>query len=181
MKWLKISATIVVLVLIAAWAAWSLVPIQILVLADRLRNPIAATRPVRWEQGPATPPAGDRPPNIILIVADDLGLTTSASTAMAAGRGRDGQTPNIDALARQGRNFTTAYAANATCSPSRAAMMTGRYPTRFGFELPRFRSPLAEICRTPKGRGRTRRSSTRSVITPDVRRLEDMGVPAKAK
>ena len=61
MKWLKILAAIVVLVLIAAWAAWSLVPIQILVLADRLRNPVAATRPVRWEQGPATP-ARRRPP-----------------------------------------------------------------------------------------------------------------------
>ena len=44
-------------------------------------------------------------------------------------------TPNIDAIARQGVSFANGYAANATCSPSRAALMTGRYPTRYGFEF----------------------------------------------
>src|SRR5690606_1959060 len=44
-------------------------------------------------------------------------------------------TPNIDALGLGGVSVEAAYAANATCSPSRAAIMTGRYPWRFGFEF----------------------------------------------
>ena len=44
-------------------------------------------------------------------------------------------TPNIDSLAQSGVWFKKGYAANATCAPSRAAIMTGRYPTRFGFEF----------------------------------------------
>ncbi|MCP5916283.1 sulfatase-like hydrolase/transferase, partial [Klebsiella pneumoniae] len=41
----------------------------------------------------------------------------------------------IDRLKREGASVDSFYTANATCSPSRAAMMTGRYPTRFGFEF----------------------------------------------
>ena len=44
-------------------------------------------------------------------------------------------TPRIDSLAAEGVNFTRGYSANGTCAPSRAAIMTGRYPTRFGFEF----------------------------------------------
>ncbi|MGN6689896.1 MAG: sulfatase family protein, partial [Sphingopyxis sp.] len=100
------------------------------------RDPVQPNRPVVWQQGPAapaTPPDGKRPPNIILIVADDLGWNDISLNGGGVAGGIV-KTPNIDALAHQGMNFTTAYAANATCSPSRAAMMTGRYPTRFGFE-----------------------------------------------
>ena len=44
-------------------------------------------------------------------------------------------TPHIDSLAAAGVRLTTAYTGNATCAPSRAAILTGRYPTRFGFEF----------------------------------------------
>ena len=44
-------------------------------------------------------------------------------------------TPHIDSIGKDGVNFTRAYAGNATCAPSRAAIMTGRYATRFGFEF----------------------------------------------
>jgi arylsulfatase A-like enzyme len=96
-------------------------------------NPIAASRLITWAKGPATPPAQTRLPNVILIVADDLGMNDIS----LYGGGVSGgivKTPNIDAIARQGISYSNGYAANGTCSPSRAALMTGRYPTRFGFE-----------------------------------------------
>ena len=103
-------------------------------LIAAVTRPVAANHPVRWQQGPAAPSSGPRPPNVILIVADDLGYNDISLNGGGVGGGIV-KTPNIDAIARQGVNFTTGYAANATCSPSRAAMMTGRYPTRFGFEF----------------------------------------------
>lgn len=98
-------------------------------------DPVQPNHAVVWAAGPATPatPANQRPPNIILIVADDLGIN-DISTNGGGFAGGSVPTPNIDRLAAQGLQFTNAYAANATCSPSRATMMTGRYATRFGFE-----------------------------------------------
>jgi arylsulfatase A-like enzyme len=66
-------------------------------------------------------------PNIILILADDLGVNDLSGGAGVL-------TPNIDSIAKNGINFTTAYAAQATCAPSRATLFTGRNPTEIGFE-----------------------------------------------
>ncbi|MEZ6022247.1 MAG: sulfatase-like hydrolase/transferase [Hyphomonadaceae bacterium] len=102
-------------------------------LMANLRDPIAANHPVEWQQGPVETPAGERPPNIIVILADDLGYNDiSLHGGIAGGLV---QTPNIDALAQQGVQVEQGYTANATCSPSRAAIMTGQYATRFGFEF----------------------------------------------
>ncbi|HNF48156.1 MAG TPA: sulfatase-like hydrolase/transferase [Chitinophagales bacterium] len=68
-------------------------------------------------------------PNIILIVADDLGLNEVSSydnTAL--------QTPNIDQLAKDGIRCTDAYVTAPICAPSRCAILTGRYQQRCGFE-----------------------------------------------
>jgi arylsulfatase A-like enzyme len=66
-----------------------------------------------------------RPKNIVVIYADDLGYgDTSAYGAMAV------HTPNIDRLAAEGLRFTNGYAAAATCTPSRFALLTGMYPFR---------------------------------------------------
>jgi uncharacterized sulfatase len=73
----------------------------------------------------------DRPPNIVLIVADDMGWNDSSMN----GPNPTARTPNIDALAAEGVAFTQGYAAHASCAPSRAALMSGRYGTRFGFEF----------------------------------------------
>ncbi|WP_337186324.1 sulfatase-like hydrolase/transferase [Phenylobacterium sp.] len=67
-------------------------------------------------------------PNIIVIVADDLGYGDLSSY------GAPYSTPNIDRLASDGVRFTQGYATAALCSPSRAALMTGRYQQRFGHE-----------------------------------------------
>lgn len=103
-------------------------------LIGQLREPIGPYRDVVWAKGPATAPQGKRPPNVILIVADDLGVNDISLYGGGVGNGAV-PTPNINSLATQGVSFANGYAANATCSPSRAALMTGRYPTRFGFEF----------------------------------------------
>ncbi|MEZ5386122.1 MAG: sulfatase [Prosthecobacter sp.] len=68
-------------------------------------------------------------PNILLIVADDLGYGELSC------QGGDIPTPNIDSIAKHGVRFTNGYVTAPFCAASRAAMMTGRYQTRFGFEF----------------------------------------------
>ncbi|GAB2806854.1 sulfatase [Ferruginibacter profundus] len=68
-----------------------------------------------------------RPPNVVVILADDLGwydLSSYGSTFY--------ETPNLDALAKKGIRFTQGYATCPVCSPSRASMMTGKYPVKTG-------------------------------------------------
>ncbi len=102
----------------------------------RLRMSVGPNQPIAWASGadPAGRPPGRRPPNIVLILADDLGWNdlTFGGGGVAGGTV---PTPNIDSLAADGVSFTNGYAANGTCAPSRAAIMSGRYGTRFGFEF----------------------------------------------
>ena len=105
-------------------------------IIGRIRDPIGPTREVVWATGPENVdvPAAQRPPNIILILADDLGYNdlTFGGGGVAGGSMK---TPGIDSIAKDGVTFTNGYAGNATCAPSRAAILTGRYATRFGFEF----------------------------------------------
>lgn len=71
------------------------------------------------------PRAATLPPNMIFILADDLGINDLA----CYGR-RDHHTPHLDRLAAAGTRFTSAYCALPICSPSRAAILTGRQPAR---------------------------------------------------
>ena len=73
--------------------------------------------------------AGARP-NILVIVADDLGYGE-----LGCYGGKEIPTPNIDALAARGTRFTSGYVTAPFCAASRAALLTGRYQTRFGFEF----------------------------------------------
>ncbi|MBY0344128.1 MAG: sulfatase-like hydrolase/transferase [Sphingomonadales bacterium] len=102
----------------------------------RSAQDIAANRPVPWQQGPeaAAQSPAERPPNIVFILFDDLGMNDLSTFGGGVADGRI-KTPNIDRLAAEGAIFTQAYAGNATCSPSRAQLMTGRYATRTGFEF----------------------------------------------
>ena len=78
-----------------------------------------------WTTRAETTAATGRPPNILFILADDLGwkdLGCQGSTFY--------ETPNIDRLAAEGMRFTQAYAACPVCSPTRASLMTGKYPAR---------------------------------------------------
>lgn len=74
--------------------------------------------------------APKRPPNIILILADNLG---HGDTGCYGGIGIG--TPRIDAMAKEGIRFTSFYASSGVCTPSRASIMTGCYPRRVGLHL----------------------------------------------
>lgn len=71
---------------------------------------------------------------MIFILFDDLGYNDLSTFGGGVAGGRV-PTPNIDRLAAQGAVFNQAYSGTSTCAPSRAMLMTGRYPTRTGFEF----------------------------------------------
>ena len=97
-----------------------------------IKNPREPNHPVPWSAGPATPPtAGERSPNIIVIMADDMGFN-DVTTYGGGYAGSGAATPNIDSIATDGVRFDAGYAASAVCTVSRAALMTGRYSSRFG-------------------------------------------------
>jgi len=76
---------------------------------------------------PAAAQAGKRKPNVIIVLCDDLGygdIGVFGSTMI--------KTPNLDRMAREGAKLTTFYASANICTPSRAGIMTGRYPIRTG-------------------------------------------------
>jgi arylsulfatase A len=97
----------------------------------------------------ATPPqlsASTRKPNIVLILADDLGYGDLGAFGNGVIR-----TPNIDRMAAEGAKLTTFYASANVCTPSRAGLLTGRYPIRTGLARDVIRQtdthglPLSEI------------------------------------
>ncbi len=78
---------------------------------------------------PSVVRGGRSRPNVIVILADDLGFADVGFNGC-----RDYDTPNIDALAASGVTFRNAYVTHPYCSPSRAGILTGRYQQRFGHE-----------------------------------------------
>jgi arylsulfatase A-like enzyme len=79
---------------------------------------------------PTTCQAGSQPPNVLLIVADDLGYGE-----LGAQGNSQIPTPHIDSIAQGGIRFTSGYVSGPYCSPTRAGLLTGRYQQRFGHEL----------------------------------------------
>jgi uncharacterized sulfatase len=163
-----------------AWIYQDAILLELVEIAAGRRTPVGPSRPISWESGPD--PAGrapeERPPNIVLILADDLGWNdlTFGGGGVAAG---SVPTPHIDSLAREGVNFTSGYAANGTCAPSRAAIMTGRYGTRFGFEFtptpPAMPTVVGRLSRGMPGRIR---QGIRPENAGEQMAFEDMGMPA---
>eukprot|EP01033_Poteriospumella_lacustris_P020357 gene20357-14901_t len=77
-------------------------------------------------------------PNILFILADDLGFNelsdySFAPDALGTRIGAD--TPNINSIRYNGVNFVQSYSGHSTCTPSRAALLTGRYSTKLGIEF----------------------------------------------
>ena len=73
--------------------------------------------------------ASDKRPNILLIFVDDVGYGDGSVHGC-----QDYATPNIDSIAKEGIRFSSGYVAAPACGPSRAALMTGRYMGRFGYD-----------------------------------------------
>jgi arylsulfatase A len=84
---------------------------------------VAVGLPLGAATAPAAPPA--KPPNFLFILADDMGWNQTGFNGS-----RYYETPNIDRIAREGIRFTNAYASASICTPSRASILTGRYPAR---------------------------------------------------
>jgi arylsulfatase A-like enzyme len=108
----------------AAWLFWPLGDARFAIEFDAEKTRAAAAflaEPVAAR--------GSKPPNVVLIVADDLGKHDIRVYGHSPT-----PTPHLAALAADGVTFTSGYATAPVCSPSRAALMTGRYQQRYGFE-----------------------------------------------
>ena len=109
---------------------WMYIPAMI----GQVRNPVLPTQQVQWRLQPEIRNRSDNTkPNIIVILVDDLGFNDISffGGGFQAGSIR---TPNIDSIGKNGVSFINGYAGHATCAPSRASLLTGRYPTKMGYE-----------------------------------------------
>lgn len=171
-RFARITLGVAVALLLLVGLAWIYrveIALELASIASARRYDVGPTREIEWQRGvdPAARAPGERPPNVVLILADDLGWN---DLTFAGGGVADGTvpTPHIDSIAADGVTFTNGYAANSTCAPSRAALMSGRYGTRFGFEF------------TPTPPGMTQLTGIASSTVPRVRlreRLEDLEAP----
>lgn len=102
--------------------------------------------------GQATAPAANAPqppmpaqarPNIVVFLADDLGLLDTSPYGS-----RDARTPNLDKLASEGQLFERAFVASPACAPSRAALLTGLMPARNGSEVNQ-QAPVSWVRKLP--------------------------------
>ena len=127
---LSILSVVIVLVIIGAvWFKfnWYRLP----GIIGSIKNPVGPNQEISWQVGPEARTSDQ--PNIIVILVDDLGFNEVSTYGGGMGDGRV-KTPHIDELAAEGVLCTNGYSATAVCSPSRAALLTGRFPTRFGYE-----------------------------------------------
>lgn len=136
MRYPKATLSIAALVLLLGWVYQQ--QTALLLWLVKFKNThlyeVAPTQQIGWDEGPETAAetAASRQPNMIVIVADDLGYNDLSTFGGGVAGGRV-QTPHIDRLAQEGAVFSQSYSGAATCAPSRAMLMTGRYPTRTGF------------------------------------------------
>jgi len=142
-------------------------------------HPRSAYQETPWMPGPQQPaaPLAQRPPNIIVILADDLGINDVSMNG--GGHTAEGvPTPNIDAIARDGVRFDQGYAGSAVCTVSRAALMTGRYPWRFGVEFTPTPGAMARVAgELYADPNRARRVLIDKVAAKDAKDFNDLGMP----
>ena len=128
-----IAAILAVLLCLAYFFRIEILLTGISIMTDQ-RVQIGPSQDVEWEREPQDRSESIGKPNIVLILADDLGWNDLTINGGGVAGGTV-PTPNIDSIAKQGMNFVNGYAGQGTCAPSRAMMMTGRYGSRFGFEF----------------------------------------------
>ena len=135
-RWMPALLVLLALLGVAIWIQRDEILLALIGAAADRRLPVGPHREIAWERGPDPlgRPPGARPPNIVLVLADDLGWN-DLSFAGGGVAGGTVPTPHIDSIARDGVSFRAGYAGHGTCAPSRAAILTGRYGTRFGFEF----------------------------------------------
>ncbi len=134
---MKKAIVLAVLIVSAGFLAFLLLPLASRRYAISFNDEMIAKKEEFLAEVRKEDPAGNRsahrteePPNILIITADDLGLTDISLYGS-----RQVDTPHMDAIGTDGVIFTDAYCTSPICSPSRASMLTGRYQQRYGFEL----------------------------------------------
>jgi uncharacterized sulfatase len=178
----KIVWILGILVIVAgiAWMNRIDILMQVLRIRAYMGQPIGPNKVVPWEKGPlaASENPSRRQPNIIVILADDLGFNDISFYARDTSRATL-NTPHIDALAEQGVSFTNAYASSPTCSPSRAAIMTGRYPTRFGYEFMALPDGMGKMIDriSRQNKDRLRYPIVHQEAMDNIMAFDDMGMP----
>jgi len=154
------------------------------IVLDRARAnhiDVGPHQPVEWDKGPeiAATPVSERPPNIVFILLDDFGYNDLSTFGGGVADGRV-RTPNIDKLAADGAIYTQAYSGTGTCAPSRAMLMTGRYPTRTGFEFTPTPDGMSEVIATisnGQDRGPLPKIETFEGLNEEALPYEDQGLP----
>ena len=111
---------------------WKDLLFWLLVQTAAPKDNVGPNQEIVWQQGPDT--RSDDRPNIIVIVADDLGINDMTDYDDLDPSGTM-DTPNIDFIANSGIKFKNAYSGSATCAPSRGMIVTGRYATSTGYEF----------------------------------------------
>ena len=111
---------------------WKDILFWLLVQTAAPKDNVGPNQEIVWQQGPET--RSDDRPNIIVIVADDLGINDMTDYDDLDPSGTM-DTPNIDFIANSGIKFKNAYSGSATCAPSRGMIVTGRYATSTGYEF----------------------------------------------
>ena len=139
---LKLFFIVVFFSVLSLWIFKREIGLTLLPIAININNPVAENQEIDWPIAGSDLKEGK--PNIILILADDLGFN---DVSYYNGGAADGSllTPHIDSLAKEGVAFLNGYAASPVCSPSRAAIMTGRYSSRYGFEFTPYPAQAARI------------------------------------
>ena len=155
---------------------------ELLGVLSRIREPIGPNQKVTWQQGPeeATHDVSQRPPNIVVILVDDLGWNDLSWNGGGVAEGTV-PTPRIDSLAARGVAFDVGYAGNATCAPSRAALLTGRYPQRFGFESTPAPAAMGKMLATIQNRDADEGEAQtifHENLLDQVPSMEDQGIPS---
>jgi arylsulfatase A-like enzyme len=111
---------------------WKDMLFWLLVQTAAPKDNVGPNQEIVWQQGPDT--RSDDRPNVIVIVADDLGINDMTDYDDLDPSGTM-HTPNIDFIANSGIKFKNAYSGSATCAPSRGMIVTGRYATSTGYEF----------------------------------------------
>ncbi len=183
--WKKLLIGLFIVLLAGALLGWlnraSILTHLVLNRAKANHVAVGPHQPITWQQGPAeaSTPISERPPNIVFILLDDFGYNDLSTFGGGVANGLV-PTPNIDRLAAEGAIYSQAYAGTGTCAPSRAMLMTGRYPTRTGFEFTPTPNGMSRVISTIAN-SRDRAPLPDIAINPATREdalpYEDQGLP----
>ncbi len=152
---------------------------------ESIKDPISPPKEVVWDRAEPADRSVDSRPNIVLIMVDDLGFNGLSYVPKGQDKGLHVgglvDTPNINSIAYEGLNFDQAYTASGTCAPSRAGLMTGRYPTRSGFEFtPGPAMAIGLLARENTEKGRTANARVYKHPGIEIPHHNELGLPISA-